>query len=104
MSHCAGVRRFWKLSGGKTATFEISISNPGVQFCGINSDSVLIDLTNCSAEQLGAPNLSFRFGDVFQLERANADEVILLKTFSWMPSYEEAMREIASKVAPQWIG
>lgn len=64
----------------------------------------MIDLANRSAGQLGAPNLSFRFGDLFDLERETADGVISLQTLSWLPSYEEAMREIATKVSPRWIG
>ena len=90
--------------GSGAATYEISKSYSQTKFCGIDSDLVLIDLANLHIKSLPAPNLTFKVGDMFDLDSETADGVISLQTLSWLSGYEKPISEIAMKISPAWIG
>ncbi len=64
----------------------------------------MIDLANLHTKLLRPPNLTFKVGEMFNLDSESADAVISLQTLSWLSGYENPIEQIALKISPQWIG
>ena len=89
--------------GGGAATYEIANRFSSSYFCGIDSDSQLIDEARVRQTRAGARNLAFEVGDIYNLNKRYFDGVISLQTLSWLPGYEVPITQIAERVNPNWI-
>jgi SAM-dependent methyltransferase len=71
---------------------------------GIDVSQKLVDIAKMLSSTDNLRNLSFEVEDCFDLRaRSGVDGVVSLQTLSWLPNYEEPLRQIFEKLSPDWV-
>ena len=84
--------------GSGAPTHYLAESHPTTKFMGIEISRELLGFTktrdNLEFERDDLTNLKVRFG---------VDGVVLIQVLSWLPGYETALHQIATRIRPHWI-
>ncbi|QGY81300.1 class I SAM-dependent methyltransferase [Sphingorhabdus lacus] len=89
--------------GAGAATAYFASQHPNVLFSGKDYVDELVELGNELALKRGIGNLDFQQADWFDLEEESFDGVLSLQTLSWLPEYQRPLKEIFTKIKPNWI-
>jgi ubiquinone/menaquinone biosynthesis C-methylase UbiE len=85
-------------------TYYISTKHNKCKYIGIDNSKKYIDIGLDILELKKSNNLDFIVDDWFNLNQySNVDGVISLQTLSWLPEFENPLKEIFNKIKPQWI-
>jgi trans-aconitate methyltransferase len=86
--------------GAGAATSYLAQTLPYFQFLGIDIDQELVDLAHNKSIEI--PNVTFKRGDWFDLPNFGTFELaISLQTLSWLPEFEQPIRELFQKFKPE---
>ena len=90
--------------GTGAATYYLAKKFPSSVFVGLDLSPELIRVANEIDLVKSQSNLSFQVGDMFDLAVIpNIDCVISQQTLSWLPEYEEPLRQIFTKIGPKFL-
>lgn len=91
--------------GGGGATYFIAKKFPEVSFLGVDQDVNLINLANKNISNVNAPkNIKFKVGNFYALDESlEVNGVICLQTLSWLSGYENFMKNVYTKLSPDWF-
>jgi len=90
--------------GAGGATFSLSTSFLSSHWTGVDSDHVLIQLGLENASAQSCPNLDLIHADAVRFTSTTKfDGVISLQTLSWVPDYDEWLRNIFVSLSPRWV-
>ena len=90
--------------GAGSSTYYLASRNRNVDFIGIDISAELIQIAGELSAAQQTANLSFAADDWFDLGPHEAVRgVISLQTLSWLPEFEEPLRQLFEKVSPDWI-
>ena len=85
-------------SGSGAPTHYLASKHPGTKFTGLEISRELL------ASSKIKDNLTFERDDLTNLKvRFDVDGVTLIQVLSWLPGYETALHQIATRVRPKWI-
>jgi SAM-dependent methyltransferase len=80
---------------------------PRVNFSGLDRDPELLQVARSHTDSSKSNNPSFIEGDWLNLEEnllGKFDGVISLQTLSWMETLEAPLKQIFTKIRPEWLG
>jgi SAM-dependent methyltransferase len=90
--------------GAGAASAHLAARHAGTEFVGIDISQKLLGIARTLSSTENLRNLSFDVEDCFDLRaRSGVDGVVSLQTLSWLPDYEEPLRQIFEKLSPDWI-
>lgn len=90
--------------GAGSATAYIAKQHPRSDFIGIDLSPELVNMACELTKAEKIPNLSFAVDDWFDLRsHKDVDGVISMQTLSWLPEFEEPLRQVFQKISPRWI-
>jgi SAM-dependent methyltransferase len=90
--------------GAGAATAYLASQAPGRTFVGLDVSSELISVADGLTAKTQASNLSFRTGDMFDLQpQRDVDGVLSLQTLSWLPGFEAPLAQVFERLAPRWM-
>jgi SAM-dependent methyltransferase len=90
--------------GAGAATAHLASRHSGSELVGIDVSQKLVDIAKMLSSTDNLRNLSFEVEDCFDLRaRSGVDGVVSLQTLSWLPNYEEPLRQIFEKLSPDWV-
>ena len=95
------------LGGGNgTTTQFFAKKHPHIEFTCADFSSELLESGETIAKELNLKNLKFKKVDWFDLEDMTGyyDGVISLQTLSWLSEFQKPLKEIFSKITPNWLG
>ena len=88
--------------GGGAPTAYLAETYPDAAFLGIDISKELIDIAH--SKRLFSENLSFACEDICNPSpRFGVDAVTLQQALSWMPDYQEPLRQLCSRLHPKWL-
>jgi len=90
--------------GTGAATYHLAKKFSSSKFIGLDLSPDLISIANENDLIKSQSNLSFQLGDMFDLVRIpKIDCVVSQQTLSWLPEYEEPLRQIFTKIEPKFL-
>ena len=93
-------------AGAGAATFFLANQFPQSNFIGIEYSNELINIAKQNSAKVDVNNLSFEWGDWFNLEKRikRVDGVISLQTLSWLPEMRSPMIKYLRRLNQNGLG
>ena len=91
-------------AGAGAATAFLARKHPAVNFTAFDYSTELTRTGEAVAKSKGLTNMAFQQGDWYELEANRAfDGVVSLQTLSWLPNFEDPLKQVFQKLRPKWM-